>query len=65
MAANDTEKTNVPGPTAGLIRANPTPKQVRRYRRELRHKADAGDVTALGFLVLAETLREERNKGGE
>lgn len=49
-----------PGPTAGLIRANPTPKQVRQYRRQLREKADGGDVTALGFLVLCETVREQR-----
>lgn len=47
-------------PTAGVLRANPTPKQVRQYRRQLREKADAGNTTALGFLVLCETVREQR-----
>lgn len=42
----------------GAIGHAPTAQQMNDHRRELRKKANEGDVTALGFLVLAETLRE-------
>lgn len=48
------------GRPVGSIDAKPGKRQMNEYRRELRRKADAGDVTALGFLVLSETLREQR-----
>lgn len=50
-------RTGIP---KGMIRANPTAKQLSGYRRELRHKANEGDTLALGLIVIAETLRQQK-----
>lgn len=45
------------GKPTGTPRAHPTPAQVDRYRRQLHAQAQAGDVLALGFVVLCDTLK--------
>lgn len=50
------------GRPAGSLGHTPTTRQMNEYRRELRHKANAGDALALGFLVLTETLREKQEE---
>lgn len=62
-----TVPTNPPrtGRPVGSIDATPGRRQMNEYRRELRRKADAGDVDALGYLVLSETLREQRQQQQE
>lgn len=50
-------RTGIP---KGLIRANPTAKQLNGYRRVLRQKANEGDTLALGLIVIAETLRQRK-----
>lgn len=50
-------RTGIP---KGLIRANPTAKQLNGYRRDLRRKANEGDTLALGMIVIAEALRQQK-----
>ena len=52
-------RTGIP---KGLIRANPTEKQLNGYRRDLRRKANEGDTLALGLIVIAETLRQQESR---
>lgn len=50
------------GRPLGSLGHTPGKRQINNYRRQLRMKADAGNTLALGFLVLAETLREQQGE---
>lgn len=49
-----------PGRPKGSKNALPSPAKLREYRRELRGHADSGDVLALGFITLIDTLEQQR-----
>jgi hypothetical protein len=49
--------TKSPGRTPGLPDAQPSPKQIDAYRRQLRQKANEGETLAIGLVLLIETLR--------
>lgn len=50
------------GRKPGLANAQPTPRQIDSYRRELHTQAQAGDVLALGFIVLFDHLRQQQQQ---
>lgn len=39
--------------------------KIRRYRLELQHHADAGDVLALGFITLLDALERQPGQSGD
>lgn len=50
--------TRSPGRTKGLPDAQPSPRKIDQYRRQLRQKADENDTLAIGLVLILEALRE-------
>lgn len=50
--------TKSPGRPTGLPDAQPSPKQIDAYRRQLRQKANEGETLAIGLVLIVESLRE-------